>query len=394
MTFNESLGESLRERFCDALGTINNFNDWFERLPFGASNLTTGIARSAYRNLCNREPPPEPEPPFAGGQCPKRYYVAIDVTYDGDGAPGVQNVSSGTIGNLLWGPITSFDIVNAGSSSKLICHCRGSGSFPSGPTTFEFYSVGYNGSNFLGIQSYNILALTPYDGSPDDCGDPPPVIPPPTPNYNTGNTTITYNDYSNNSVDVDVDFTFGGPVINVDGDLTIPVRINVEGSDIDIGGSFSVNNPEFNFNFGDQNYSPNDSSNGSDYDSPDDTPEPPPDVPNPVLPTNPSNPEVETRRTIRGAIVTVTEYPDDFGFLFQDGNPDIPLPNFGYISFFCQIGSRAAWTIDLPVKNRRNLIECPWTGGAIAVDGTPRPGVSWVISEVYELAEDTVSFEV
>ena len=47
-------------------------------------------------------------------------------------------------------------------------------------------------------------------------------------------------------------------------------------------------NPEFNFNFGDQNYSPNDSSNGSDYDSPNDTPEPPPDVPAPVLPTDPT----------------------------------------------------------------------------------------------------------
>lgn len=393
-TFREELGNTLRNGFCSALSTYSNFADWYDRLPYGGTSFGDEIADFAYRNLCNREPPPLPPPPFTGGQCPKRYNVAVTTIHDGSTTPGVQPVTTGPHGRQVWGPISGFRISNQGTTSKLLCDCQGSGAFPSGSTAVEFTSVGYNGTNTLGIQSYSINYITPTDGTPDNCGDPPPIIPPPTPNYNTDNDTVTYNDNSNNSVDVDISYTFGSPVININGDLTVPVRVNVEGTDISIGGSFSVNNPEFNFNFGDTNYSPSDSSNGSDYDSEEDTPEPPPDVPNPIPPTDPTEPDPETRRTIRGAIVTVTEFGNSQGILFQEDNPDIAIPNFGYISFFCQIGSRGAWTIDVPVKNRRCLIECPWSGGAIDVAGTPRAGVSWQISEVYAVEENVVSFEV
>lgn len=387
MSFNESLGDTVRNSFCTALGAINNFNDWFSRLPYGESNLTRSLAQQAYRSLCNREPPPEPDPLVPGGQCPGVGYK-WQVQFEWSGNAYDNNWLPETISNFTQpntpGAIGALYISGGAGNWKLCFTSAGQ----------EVIVFSHTSGSPTGFRNYRFTQVYRADGLPDTCGVVPAPVPPPTPNYNTDETTVTYNDYSNTSVDVDLNITFGSPQLTIDGDINIPVRIFSPDVNIPISGNFSVNNPEFNFNFGDSNYSSNNSSDGSDYDSPTDTPEVPTDVPCPVQPTNPFDPDVETRRTIRGVIVTVIEYPDDFGFLFQEENPDIPLPNFGYISFLCQIGSNAAWTIDLPVKNRRNLIEVPWTGGAIAVRGTPRPGVNWVLSEVYAVEQDLVTFEV
>jgi len=78
--------------------------------------------------------------------------------------------------------------------------------------------------------------------------------------------------------------------------------------------------------------------------------------------------------------------------LFQGDNPDILIPAAGYISFYVDIpGTGKGWTLDIPVKNARNFIQCPWEGGAINVKGTPNPQVTFVITPVYKAIQVNVS---
>lgn len=388
MTFHESLGDAVRNGFCTALSTYNNFNDYMSRLPFYVDvSVGDDIARWAYRNVCNREPPPAPDPLVPGGQCPVQYYYTAEFEYNGAGGSNedwIYQTRTNEGSFSVYGPIGAIQILQNGTEL----------SFPiaGGSDKVVLFLGGVSGrTNF---RNYRFTNIRRKDNLPDNCGTIPAPVPPPTTNYNRNDTTVNYNDYSNNSVDVDVSITIGSPQLTIDGDINIPVRIFSPDTNINVSGSFSVNDPTFNFNFGDNNYAPSPSPNGSDYKCPEDTPDPPDDVPTPVPPTDPSDPEPETRRTIRGVIVTVTEIGESSGVIGQSDNPDIYIPNLGFVQFLVQIGSRAAWTVDQPVKNRRHLIQCPWDGGAIAVRGTPRSGVSWVLTEVYANEEETVTFEV
>lgn len=388
MTFQESLGDAVRQQFCTMLGTYNNFYDYMSRLPFFIDvGVGDDVARMVYRNVCNREPPPLPEPIVPGGQCvdvPYKYQLS----FEWEGNAYGTNWIPVTIDNFnkpnIRGRI-SFPQISGGTGDWRL-------TFTAGNEIINVFQHTSGGST--GYRNIRFDQIYRADGLPDDCGVVPAPVPPPAPNYNTENTTVNYNDYSNNSVDVDLNITIGSPQLRIDGDVNIPVRIFSPDTNIEIGGSFSVNDPTFNFNFGDNNYAPSPSPNGSDYGTPADPPECPVDVPTPIPPTDPSEPEPETRRTIRGVLVTVTEIGESSSVIFQEDNPNIYIPNLGFIQFLCQVGNSAAWTVDMPVKNRRHLIQCPWDGGAIAVRGTPRSGVSWVLTEIYAVEEDKVSFEV
>lgn len=386
-TFNEQLGESIRNGVCNALGTAGNFEDWLSQFVLGRFNPARPLLDMAYRNLCNREPPPEQEPEFEGGQCLVGYYYSVAFEYNVAASgenwfPG--NATNYPNGNPVPGPMGNFY-----NDANTLYWRTGD---PNNPVII--FSLGGSRPFNEKIRNWTVTSLFRADGQPDNCGDPPPPVPPPIPDYNQINAPFTYIDNSGNNIDIDLNFTFGSPVINFDGDLTIPVRINIPEVNIPITGNLNINNPKFNINFGDPNYSPTPTPDGSDYDSPEDTPDPPPDVPDPVQPPDPTNPGVETVRTIKAVIVTVTDLGESNSVIAQSDNPDIYIPNLGYVQFLCQIGSRAAWTSDIPIKNRRNLVVCPWEGGAIAVRGTPRAGVDWVLSEVYAKEQQTVTYEV
>jgi len=154
------------------------------------------------------------------------------------------------------------------------------------------------------------------NGAPDTCGDPPPIIPPPSPTYNDVDIDFTYNDNSSTAIDISGNFTFGAPTLNFNGDISVPVRIDIEGSDTVIDAKLNVNGPLLEFNFG-----------------------------SPIihlrlhlhLMTTKQDPVHQTflmtflllsllplqlsqnpkQDSLRGVIVTVTNIPDDFGLIFQ-----------------------------------------------------------------------------
>jgi len=125
------------------------------------------------------------------------------------------------------------------------------------------------------------------NGAPDTCGDPPPIIPPPSPTYNDVDIDFTYNDNSSTAIDISGNFTFGAPTLNFNGDISVPVRIDIEGSDTVIDAKLNVNGPLLEFNFGSPNYSPSPSPSPDDYETGPGTPDVPDDVPTPITPPSP-----------------------------------------------------------------------------------------------------------
>lgn len=341
-----------------------------------------------FRRLCNEEPPPQPSldpptPSFTGGQCPFDYNVNVTLDFintatgtSSGGFPQTFTVSPvrGPIQGLQW--VTT----DGGSNYNAILSFNG--------TSTSIGFVGPNAqANGLAPGIARINSNTPTSGGPDNCGDPTPdPVPPPPPFDSTTNTTITYTDNSNNSVDVDVQFVFGNFQVDVNGNLSIPFTLSFAPEfNISLNGSINQDG-DVNISYGNPNYRP---SNGCCQPNPDnvvaddDDPDPDPTVPVPTPPPPNDGTDDDPTAVIRAVIVTTTTIPDYQSIVYQDDNPDIMIPRLGNVQFLIAVGQKIAWSDDIPVRNRRHFIVCPWEGGAIDVRGTPAPGVEFSLTKVY-----------
>lgn len=351
-------------------------------------------ARFLWEVLCN-EPYPEPpiSPPFAGGQCPVIYFVTVRWTAPSL-IPGVGDYDD-TSFNPVGGPIYGLSITPGfqGPDSRWEM-----GIDATDPNTGErlYYTSRSIDRLTWGQPTGTIISIVREDGLPDDCGDRGDLLPPDEPLPPPAPIDITYIDNDNNINVISGFLILGFAYIDADLNVKIPVTINVP---VNINPSFDVGfDIDAEFNLGDNTFKINPPRPpGSDPTPPpgrppdddpraprptDPPPPPDPDVPNPPPPPEEDPPE----RVIRGVLVTVTDDSDasTVGGLAQDNNPDIAIPNYGYINFFSRLSSGAGgWSPDFPVKNARTLITCPWPGGAQVVEGTPRLGVQWVLTPIY-----------
>lgn len=234
------------------------------------------------------------------------------------------------------------------------------------------------------------FAVFPCEGA-DDCGSGggAPIIPPS--NYNVYNENpITYVDNDGVERTFDPTFTLGVPIFNINGELSFPFTLEINDPalefTLEVNGEYNVTNDDINYPI----ENPRQPGGGGNCNRPPTviTDETPPDPAPPPVPPNPDppTPETEPERRIIAALVTVTsELTSAQGKVFQDQNPDVLIPDVGVINFLYQLGSTTtAWSEDIRVKNARQLIPVPWDRGAIAVYGTPRPGISWRINPIYE----------
>lgn len=386
-TFRDELGNAVRNTICAALAFQENWYNFASRVsPYPGATFIANLAREyfggAYRMLCNEEPPPEPAPPFTGGQCNSVYSIVVDIYAcvpsggcgldPGYGIGSYQGPISSIVGDFLagsgWG-------VTVGTAT--------------GPARFNISSAGPSAYTTWRVEN---AYLTRAGGLPDNCGDPPTPVPPGSPDYNVSTDTFTYTDNSGVDIDVDINLRFGSPTITPTGQLNIPIRVDIGELGISFGGNVNMNDGDVTYNFNNQNYSRNGTPTPDAFESPDDTPEVPPSVPEPSFPPSIEDDDDETQRIIRACIVTSSYSNGSLTQIGQGDNPDIFAPNLGCINFYCAIGSRVAWTEDIPVKNLRQIIQCPFDGGAIEVKGTPRPGVTWTITPVYYIQESEVTF--
>lgn len=390
-TFSNELRNVIRNAWCNALNTGYNFLDALPDPIVNSGDVPIARAnRALYRMFCNREPPPPIPPPFTGGQCAGvQYDVQCNYSFTAGGGAVINTYVQGTVyGAVYPGGVTITQTASSTWAMKYYC-----GQPPGTP----YLNLGTTGALATANEiksSATLQVLRRHDYAPDTCGDPPPVILPPTPGYNHPTINFTYTNNSSVDVSISANLTFAPSVLNNYGDVTVPIRVSLLSDNTIIGGTINLNTGDINLNFGNRNYSPSDRGTPDTYDSPTDTPNIPPDVPVPVTPPSPDSTSTDTTRLLRACIVTVTNLSQSAStIIYQDDNPDIFVPNLGYVQFLIAIGNKLAWTEDIPVKNKRHFITCPWEGGALQVRGTPRAGVTWAISPVYTKQENVVVFD-
>lgn len=384
-TFLEETGNAIRNGLCTIIDTAQDFGLGLSAgTDYRGIGASVDILRFAQRLLCNREPSAGYDPPFIGGQCTGYYSVDYSTTYDTRSIPPPNIITAPATITFVYGPIRGLRIDRGSTLEQVII--IGSDSTGSTPQDYGGFAIATSAGE--GIISAVITGVLRNGGLPDDCGNFPPELPPSEPGDRTTITNYSYTNNEGDDIDIDATMRFGDLNFTLDGTLQIGGRIEFTND------PFS---PEFNFNLnlstgsvsitpGNPNYPPSGNPNGDNYGA-DDVPDYPPDVPNSILPPSPDVPEDGTVQVIRGVIITVSVANSRATIIEQVGNPNIYAPALGYINFAISIGGAIAWTSDIPVKNLRNFIHCPWEGGAVEVRGTAFNGVSWELSPVYGTLE-------
>lgn len=318
------------------------------------------------------------------------YYVRVEGTVTLPGGT-VLNINEYNVSFQIFGPITDAGITTT-PSGGYIAYVDGRNS-SGNPQRFQL-AGGCCWSPAPTCVTTAVTITTRF-GGPDSCGDPPPPPEPP-PTSSTGSTNITYIDGDDTEITVPINFVFGFAYVDANLNINIPIRLSFETS---FNPSFSANanlsTGDINFNFGNTNiiHPPDGTTTAPDaYNTDGDTPAQPPDTPgDPSIPPNDTQDD-ETTRVISGVIVTVTDINQNLSEVFQDDNPTIYIPRLGNVQFLIQVGNRIAWTTDIPVRNRRHFIPCPWEGGAIDVRGTPVPNVEFSLTKVYKRSQEAVTY--
>lgn len=370
--FREGVSDAIRTSFCNFADDIVNFGHWFydttapgflprrDMLP-REPLLAGGVAGLICGDVPATPYPPAETIPFAGGQCVGTVYaLTVDV---------IRNGIPTTFTNTVIGPIgTPRYEVDGGRH-------RGRWYDPSGENviwTFDSISTGFPQPS---IESFGINSVV---SGPDDCGDLPPTpSPPPDPGSNIFTPDVEY-DPGTGPVVLPTTVTFALPIVNINGNLTVPFTI--DGLTFALDGELSVTTGDINFNFG-GGTSVSDLCCLADI----------VDEIIPDLPTDdpPENDEFYPR--IVAVVVTTTAIDSDIraSTIGQENGPDFYHARLGNIHFNVGRRGKRIWTQDIPVRNARQLIVCPVDYGAASVVGDPIQGVTWTLTPLYRRVVET-----
>lgn len=378
--FLDAAGQAARSGVCSLLGLPNYVNDMIERVGFPAYNNPLVAIPNFWRNALCDTPPPNPNPsPFAGGQCEIFYNVSYRFIFTRNSDNQQFDISGERVG--LRGPISQ-STGQVAEQFVLIANTSDQGAV---------VLTGANNQTNT-INEARILSVTPTNPSDiDNCGDPNPEYEDLEPGDTTFNTNITFNNALGVAVIIPVVFVYARAQILANGQLIIPFTLNLSGG-VAFQGSVSLDGTvNFNFVPSGSGTAPKDGRkcDCGDISLPDGEVEE-----DPTDSDQPDQPDRDETKVIKGVLVTVTQISDiKATAIAQDENPDIYAPSLGYVNFLCRIGrTSGGWTVDLPVKNRRCLIQCPWDDGAVEVRGTPQPGVTWVLTPIYGYAGQPVEY--
>lgn len=342
----------------------------------GYRNLFDSVWDRVCGDTPNGVPFPVPNADFSGGQCTFKYLVTSTLRrFQG---VNCDPVSPSSVNNIVvWGPVFGIRLIqpNPGDfqSTLVQAYCHGFGSSPRLDSP-QWIQVGATGNLTPGCPPPELISVTvvPDPPQPDVCGDPPPQYPndpePPIP----PNLSIDINLGGGNTINRPVNIGFN-PDIGININIGDDITINHDGDDID-------------FNFPGPSLPP--SPGGGAKPSPDDTTTDPGNPAPAPPPGNEFEEPPETPVVIRAALVTVTSVGSSQTVLAGEGDdPDNYFPDLGTIKFRCTAADGSSgFTNPIRVQNLRDFVPCPWDGGAIAITDTPRPGVQWVVTPVYDLS--------
>lgn len=398
-TFYDAIQNAVKSAACTILDPPANAIDLAKK-AFGSGSGSPPFngPRFLQNYFCNKPPSKQFDPPFTGGQCPVKYtcpWTSTDKPID-----DVVRNNSGTLN--VWGPVSGpYSATDPGYTTPnryyATCYGDANGNRTTSPVNINITQSIYATTR---KPTFNLTSftVTRQDGLADNCGDPPVLpIPAPPAGYNITNTNITYNDINNNTYNVPMNIQIGYFQFNIRGELILPVNVTVN-NNIKLQPQINLTNNNFQINIPGDNTTgdnpPDSRPDNKPYDvQPDNpAPAPPPDSgqPTPTKPLPPSKGKV-----MIGVLVTVLPTPPgSIGELYQSGgDPNVWFPDLGLVSFQIAIDSaNSGWTSDIRVKNRRCYIPCPAEQGAIGVAGTPRLGVQWVLTPIYSLKEQEITF--
>lgn len=394
-TFTDALGGAIRQGFCSAINTLGTAVEISKNIapPEVGGFLLYNLPRELYNLACDREPPDAPSPGYSGGQCDTRYdvYVRYQLRVKSTGAI----VETDNPDVVVQGSVKGLRLVQETASIQRLYVVGG---LAGNPGAESLTACGVNSTDSLEIVNQQILHVDRVDGLPDDCGNAPSPVPPYTPGGNTYNTNVTYDSHGT-SVTVPVGLVFGYAQVDVNGYLTIPVKVSVNLRP-EFVANFNISTGGITFDFGGGSGRPpkypdsRPQTNPYDTDTDTNPPAIPPEggTPPPAKPTDPA-----TSRVIIGCLVTVTTADLNRGqtLIAQGENPDIYAPAMGYVNFLVPTGGiSAGWTPDQAIKNRRTYIPCPAFQGAVDVRGTFYPGYTGVIQPVFATKKSGVLYPV
>lgn len=385
--FLDSAASAARAGVCQLLSLPSYLNDMVERVGFPLyNNPLVEVPNFWRRALCDTDAPPPNAPPFTGGQCQTSYRITITWTGQQDVPVGNCVASNGSTFGTASGPISFAGITRENSGRFFFLTARFNDRFGN-PFTLSTsaFTDACGGGTITGI---NLLRL---DGLPDDCGNLDPEYEDLEPGDVTINNDITYENNLGVQVTIPVVFVYARAQIDARANITIPFTLNLSPT-VRFTGTVSLDGTvNFNFVPSGTGTIPKDPRKDpcDDIALPDgETEEDPTDS------DQPDEPDREKERVIIGCLVTVTNLvAPRASVINQDENPDIYAPSLGHINFLCRVGTTSGgWTTDIQVKNRRHLIQCPWDLGAVAVRGTPQPGVTWELTPIYGYAGAPVEY--
>lgn len=349
---------------------------------FVADRIWNNAVENTVQRVCRDTPnyvAPQPSFPFTGGQCPGVRYEAR-VTMNVLGGSNCDNATTSTVSRDIIGPIADFraipDPTGADVGRVFVqAFARSVGQDLDDPQDWVPIGTRQNFGSCIGgaLPTIDSVTVTRVDGLPDVCGNPEPTYP-------RDNGDITF------APELDIDIAPNVPVqiapnitVDVDGSINIELP-GIGDVTVDIGG--------IDINLGEG--SPDEPGEGApvrpdpgDTDTDPANPAPPPPPDDPAV----EEPEEEPEEVIRAVLVTVTNIESSSSLITQEDTPDVYVPDLGLVSFRCRVSDGASgWTPDIRVKNVRCFVPCPYDGGAIDVQGTPRIGVAWTLTPVYDLS--------
>ena len=347
MSVLEAVDDAVTAGFCFVSGNAEGLLGLAQGLPrvfpIGAAGDVPSLAYDNLRRIraryCGGDGGEEIPPPFSGGQCPTTYLVNLVNTSTTSPFPATGQV-------FAIGPIRGVQVrpgINPGTIFIDVL---------ANPTAG--FRTGNEG------EQWSISSVSRVDNQPDDCGSPPPILPPPSiPSFD---------------IDIEVGPSLTIPAtiiyapiqIDVNGTVNIPVTVNLNGEfPFTINGTLEIA-PEFNFNLDPSEFYPEEP----------EEPEPNPEPEGDDETTEPEEPEDEPSPddpiiavVVSGAIQSQAR-PSG---IFQDEGPDIYAPRLGTVRFGSLIGRQVFWSEDIPVKGLRSVVQnpIPWGSQLVAVNAEP-----------------------
>ena len=382
VSYIDALKQAARTAFCMATSPAENAFDFWDKVGLPDPVGIRGTAANIYRSICNKEPPPPPPNTYPKGQCPVQYrFIHVYSSRSAPDKPWVQETRQIGCPSGLFGPITVPEV-------RTVAGARG-----------MYIDVGQaDGSRFLNYPVTNFTTVNPQvefrtdswtpircDGGADDCGT--GTVQPPQPGYRDVDIDITYTNEENVNITIPTTINIGSPVVNIDNEITIPITYNQIDAELNIPVKFYA---EFNVSTGDINltFGGNDGAdrrpgdNPGDYETDNPLPTPPSGGGGGDSPA-PEKPEQEKR--IVAVVVTVTQNNTKATSIAQPSNlPILFVPDLGNIRFLIRVNAASrVWTGDIPVRQLRQFIPCPWDAGAVDVQFSPRPGAIALLNRVY-----------